>query len=95
MRSTTIILAFAIILLGGCHIGRPNYSLSKSDSERSIDQLWRDGYGFNNPNIDRQKRGLRPVNFDGRTTDANIGERIVGRVVSFAAFELIFAHQTC
>ena len=27
--------------------------------------LWRQGYGFNNPNVDRQRKGLSPQNFDG------------------------------
>lgn len=87
MRWITIILAFTIVSFGGCRINQPNYSLFKSEAERSTDQLWRDGYGFNNPNSDRIKRGLDPVGFDGRKDDANIGERAIGNIVSAAIFE--------
>ena len=32
-----------------------------------VDLLWKQGYGFNNPNNDRIREGLEPVNFDGKT----------------------------
>ena len=32
-----------------------------------IDTLWKQGYGFNNPNNDRFRAGRDPVNFDGKT----------------------------
>ena len=33
----------------------------------SIDNLWKGGYGFNNPNVERIRQGLEPQNFDGST----------------------------
>ena len=36
------------------------------DSFAEINNLWKRGYGFNNPNVDRIKKGLAPENFDGR-----------------------------
>lgn len=87
MRSFTLIFVLLIISLGGCRIKRANHSLFKSDLDRSNDQLWRDGYGFNNPNNDRTNHGLEPVNFDGRTEAASVGERAFGNVVSLAIFE--------
>jgi hypothetical protein len=35
----------------------------KHDSE--IDRLWRQGYGFNNPNAERIRKNQPPLNFDG------------------------------
>jgi hypothetical protein len=41
----------------------------RTDEERTRDkafnQNWIDGYGFNNPNVERKKKGLPPLNFDG------------------------------
>ncbi len=37
-----------------------------SDEHQETDELWRGGYGFNNPNPERQKNGLPPVDFNGR-----------------------------
>ncbi len=54
-----IFCALFLILCGnltGCASGR-------EDTE--LDQLWRDGYGARNPNLDRMKRGQTPLNFDG------------------------------
>ena len=36
-----------------------------SDEETMFDQLWREGYGFNNPNPERIRQGKPPLNFDG------------------------------
>lgn len=30
-----------------------------------LDANWKSGYGFNNPNAERIRQGLEPVNFDG------------------------------
>ncbi len=30
-----------------------------------MNEYWREGYGFNNPNADRIRQGLKPLNFDG------------------------------
>lgn len=38
----------------------------KPDKNREqIDQLWRQGYGFNNPNPERIRNKQAPLNFDG------------------------------
>ncbi len=38
-------------------------SQEKSEQERELDRMWREGYGFNNPNDARRKKGLPPVDF--------------------------------
>ena len=50
------ILFVTCTTLAGCAAGR-------EDTE--VDQLWRSGAGFNNPNADRMRRGQNPLNFDG------------------------------
>lgn len=32
-----------------------------------VDANWRQGYGYNNPNNERLRQGLEPLNFDGST----------------------------
>ena len=53
MRARTIlfILAVVSVSLCGCTYDGP------------MDQLWREGYGFNNPNTDRIRQGLPPESF--------------------------------
>lgn len=43
------------------------YREQKSLDEKNdwVDNNWRSGYGFNNPNPERVRDGLQPVNFDG------------------------------
>src|SRR5688572_11823453 len=41
------------------------------DRDRDVDRLWRAGYGFNNPNPDRVRNGLPPLNFDGSAYQGN------------------------
>lgn len=31
--------------------------------EQELNSLWRSGYGFNNPNPERRREGLEPVDF--------------------------------
>lgn len=39
---------------------------AQSDTQQGeINNLWRAGYGYNNPNSDRKRQGLSPQNFDG------------------------------
>ncbi len=56
MRATGLFIALLLVLLSGC-------ASDPHDSE--IDRLWRQGYGFNNPNLERIKNGCPPVDFDG------------------------------
>lgn len=41
--------------------------LEESTDTSQIDNLWKQGYGFNNPNPERVRQGLEPLNFDGST----------------------------
>lgn len=38
----------------------------KDPGSEELDSLWRAGYGYNNPNPERRKQGLPPVDFDGQ-----------------------------
>lgn len=44
------------------------------------DTLWKQGYGFNNPNPERIRQGLEPVNFNGKTDDED-GDSYFGRLL--------------
>ena len=33
--------------------------------DSAVDGLWREGYGFNNPNLERRRQGQPPLNLDG------------------------------
>jgi hypothetical protein len=48
-----------LLLSGGCR------TKPRSPTEEQFNQHWRDGGGFNNPNVERKKKGLPPLNFDG------------------------------
>ena len=41
--------------------------LEESRNTSQFDDLWKHGYGFNNPNPERVRQGLEPLNFDGST----------------------------
>ena len=76
-----IILSVLLALFAGCTVSRSRSgtykfkwrvwetilsSLDRDDAPVSdADALWRNGYGFNNPNIERRRSGLAPLNFDG------------------------------
>jgi hypothetical protein len=40
---------------------------ARNQQTSRVDSMWKQGYGFNNPNNDRPRQGLNPVNFDGKT----------------------------
>jgi len=66
--------------------------LFKSDHEEEIDELWRQGYGYNNPNVERIKNRQVPLNFDGspntfESAAKDVGERAIGNVLAFVIFE--------
>lgn len=44
---------------------------------------WKAGYGFNNPNPERIRQGLEPLNFDGSTDEEEDGflETMIGNFV--------------
>lgn len=60
MRAYGLIVALLLILSMGCASDR-----QETENER----LWRQGYGFNNPNRDRIRNGENPVNMDGSVSD--------------------------
>lgn len=33
-------------------------------NEHPMDNLWKQGYGYNNPNVDRLRNGQKPIGFD-------------------------------
>ena len=58
MRAVLVSLALATLLLGGgC--------ATDGDEDDALNGLWRQGYGFNNPNAERIPNGETPLNFDG------------------------------
>lgn len=58
MKTAIFFLALAAtIAFSGCRAIRPDYSLFKTDHQEQVDQLWRQGFGYNNPNADRIKNG--------------------------------------
>lgn len=40
---------------------------ARNQQTSRVDSMWKQGYGFNNPNNDRRRQGLDPANFDGKT----------------------------
>ncbi|MBV9123449.1 MAG: hypothetical protein JO112_08840 [Planctomycetes bacterium] len=55
-----LILAWALLIMGTALAG-----CADDDHDSDINQLWRQGYGFHNPNYQRLKNGQKPLNFDG------------------------------
>lgn len=47
-------------ILSGC---------ASDDHLEHTNELWRQGYGFNNPNYDRIKKGEKPLNLNGSVRD--------------------------
>jgi hypothetical protein len=70
MRRTILFLLLLISVGGGCRVSSPVKSTDRGKDEFCADTLWRQGYGFNNPNLERMRTGLKPVNFDGREHNA-------------------------
>ena len=59
MRQWICLLLFVAISVSlvGC--------ASDDHHDNELDQLWRQGYGFHNPNIGRMQKGQPPLSFDG------------------------------
>lgn len=57
---------------------------SQATSSFQVDDLWKQGYGFNNPNPDRKKQGLEPLNFDGSTNDRGFFDTLVTDMLGHA-----------
>ena len=72
-RCITLLICVICLSSTGCG-GFAEFRRSRADLHRAnrantnqIDSAWKQGYGFNNPNIQRRRQGLDPVNFDGTT----------------------------
>ena len=85
MRSKPIV-AFLMILMLALSLGCANRNRSSSGFD--ADSLWKQGYGFNNPNPQRLKDGLAPVNFDGRTDKHSIVETLIGESIGLVGQSL-------
>lgn len=49
-----LLLAVAICFCSGC---------ASSSKDSNLDRLWKQGYGFNNPNPERIRNGQKPLRF--------------------------------
>ena len=76
----------------GC-AGFSEYRRQKVERRRAQNQmrdstnaLWKEGYGFNNPNNDRRREGLPPVNFNGTPERKNnyVGD-LIGDMITYSA----------
>jgi hypothetical protein len=56
-RAIGLLLTATLALNSGC---------ASSPKESQLDQLWKQGHGFNNPNPERIRNGQKPLNFGGR-----------------------------
>lgn len=56
-RALGLTLATALVPTSGC---------ASSPKESHLDRLWKQGYGFNNPNPERIRNGQKPLNFGER-----------------------------
>ncbi len=54
-------LVLVLLAFSGTGIG----CAKDRDPNDDLNQLWRGGYGFNNPNVERIQNGQEPLNFDG------------------------------
>lgn len=61
IRTIGFLVAVGVLLSTGC--------ASDDEYESELDRLWRQGYGFNNPNVQRIKNGEPPLNLDGTVYD--------------------------
>ena len=69
----TIAGVFLLVLILTLSLGCAS-SDRRTSFDYNHDQLWKQGFGFGNPNPDRLRAGLEPVNFDGSTDKERIGD---------------------
>ncbi len=62
-RRSMLVLVLLVCTNGfaGCASNR-----SGRDSDSELDRLWRQGYGFKNPNVKNIRQGKPTVGFDGK-----------------------------
>lgn len=58
-------LRFWRLMLLSCSVFFVGCATDPDSEDDSLNHLWRQGYGYNNPNPDRIRRGEAPLNFDG------------------------------
>ena len=80
MKFITCLAIVACLASTGCRTLKPEYSLFKTENEERVDELWRQGYGYNNPNVERIRNDQEPLNFDGSSNTfesaaEDVGER--------------------
>jgi hypothetical protein len=70
MRGSLGQLAILCCLLASLHLAGCAAPDTKDNSTDDIDmdRLWREGYGFNNPNAERIRQGLPPLDYSGRVS---------------------------
>lgn len=56
-RAIELLLAATLALNSDC---------ATNPKESHLDRLWKQGYGFNNPNPERVRNGQKPLNFGER-----------------------------
>ena len=87
---------YCMVTTLGC-ASSPDFS-SDDESDRTSDHLnslWKQGYGFNNPNIDRRRKGLPPTNFGDRDDDdSNPLEEFFGDLIIRGIQCTLFATAT-
>jgi hypothetical protein len=78
MFRTKPFACFLLAVLGlwtaGCSVDTDPAAIAKYRARQERDRklrretnnLWHEGFGFNNPNPDRFSKGLPPLNFDGK-----------------------------
>lgn len=88
MRVAIILLYLVIPLLfvaGGCAQMQGTRS-GRSEIQFDADSLWRQGYGFNNPNPQRHREGKSTVNFDGSEPGR---PNLIGKLIGAALVESV------
>lgn len=97
IRLPLLVFLFAAICVAGagCATSSDKYDSQRKETDRiyeeTINGPWKAGYGFNNPNPERMKKGLPPLNFDGTVATEkreSIGDQIVSGIFD-SIFEAI------
>jgi hypothetical protein len=52
-----LVVLATLVITAGC---------ASTPKESHLDRLWKQGYGFNNPNPERIRNGQKPLNFGKR-----------------------------
>lgn len=55
MKLAGLLIVLLIVTVAGC--------ASDRNEQHPMDSLWKEGYGYNNPNAERIRNGEKPVGF--------------------------------